>query len=155
MESKPEQIRSLYDTVYNLYQLLGYTEADSINRVYNTITETTDTTSDQFLRHLEDNDKQQLERIQLDLYQYLIACNNFHEEIFVLEESLNKLEYDVKKQYISDSTFKRRLTEETRYLEDLSSRIYAKRNQVFLSMEQYYHMLSRQDSLPNLLSDDK
>ncbi len=117
---QPANIEHAYNEVYELYQQIGYSELDTLSSVFNLL--------DQIVFYFDstairpDNFKL-LKESKDELYNFLISFNEFHEEIYTIEDNLSRLEVYYNEKGIQDSTYYARLSHELELLESIKLRI--------------------------------
>jgi len=77
----------------------------------------------------------------------LQSCNQFHEEAFLIESSLNEISELLKKRQENQREIEIRLKDETGLLEDLKRRVDSTRSSADLNVRNFYLLKPRIDSL--------
>lgn len=119
---------SLLQTISALNQEIMAANLDSINQVYSILSSDRVMMAEN-LSQLPDNvyDKElirQFDTTVLTIGLCLGACNDFHQELSVIERHLNMIRADISKGQKPDSTIEIRISREAELFEDLKTRIY-------------------------------
>jgi hypothetical protein len=119
-QATPEEIVKAYEKVKDLYRQIGYSEADTINKIYDLL--------DKIVTHyeLKLNKPDNFELMKLsreDLFQCLVSFNEFHEELYTLEDELLILENQFRKNTKSALVLESDLAHELIMLDNVALRI--------------------------------
>jgi hypothetical protein len=126
-ELKHELVRPALNQVYTLYELIGQSELDSITSAYNIL-------HNYIIKNDSPENLSAAEQIILldtrnNLAKYIEAFDEFHEEIFTVEDHLLFLESSFVAGKMDENTFKERIDEEILLLQNVESRIRKLRKQ--------------------------
>jgi hypothetical protein len=119
-QETPEKIEKAYEQVKTLYRQIGYSEADTINKIYDLL--------DKIVTHYElklnkPDNFELMKRSREDLFQCLVSFNEFHEELYTFEDELLILENQYRKNTKRALIFESDLAHELIMLDNVALRI--------------------------------
>lgn len=117
-------LQQAFTQVYSLYKQIGYNELDTIGKTFNRL--------DQIVEYYDSSaekppDFQLIVQTRDRLSAYLTSFNEFHEEIYSVEDNLLSLENSYNAGNIGEAELKKWVKLEDKLLENIQSRIISMR----------------------------
>jgi hypothetical protein len=125
----------LYIIIDGLYHTVSSEETDSLNRLYIRLNEKL--IALQSAGALTVSKQEEDQQVLKELDNYLRACNQFHAEIFSLEDQLKRIEEQAKQQQIDSAALVLQLNFQKESLDELAERIYSKRSYIFSVLQRF------------------
>ncbi len=117
---RTENIDSALTQAYSLYKLIGYDELDTVSKTFNRLSQLIEYYDS---LQLKPPDYEKIIQVYEQLSAYFTSFNEFHEEIYAIEDNLLFLENAYKSGEIGADNLRKRIAEENTLLEDIQRRI--------------------------------
>jgi regulator of sigma D len=127
----PKSLQESFDKVYDLYKQIGYNELDPIGKTFNRLDQIVDYFDSVAVKP---PDYSTIVAKKNQLSGYITAFNEFHEEIYIVEDNLLSLESSFRVGKISEEELSKRIKLESSLLENISNRISEMRKKVDLTI---------------------